>query len=104
MTYVVLSVSVLALLALITIPTLRRLSQRPVLLAALALIALTAVFDNVIVGLGIVAYDDALTSQVRLWHAPIEDFAYALGAAMLIPALWMWLGKTRDRTSTEASR
>jgi len=94
MTYVVLSVAVLALIAAATFPTVRRLPGRPLLLCALALIALTAVFDNVIVGLDIVGYDDQLISGVRLWHAPIEDFAYAIGAALLVPAIWTWLGKS----------
>lgn len=92
MTYVVLSAAVLALLALVTVPTLRSLPARPLAMTALALIALTAIFDNLIVGLGIVAYDEALISGVRVWFAPIEDFSYALGAVMLVPALWTWMG------------
>lgn len=104
MTYVVLSVAVLALIVLVTVPTLRRLPGRPLALTALVLVALTAVFDNVIVGLGIVAYDDSLISGVRLWHAPIEDFAYALGAVMLIPALWTWLGRTNRPETSEVER
>lgn len=101
MTYVVLSVAVLALIAVVTLPTLRRLPGRPLALTALVLIVMTAVFDNVIVGLDIVAYDDALISGVRLWHAPVEDFAYALGAAMLLPAVWTWLGRG-DRAARTA--
>ncbi|WP_296666852.1 lycopene cyclase domain-containing protein [Demequina sp.] len=96
MTYVVLSVAVLAIIAAVTVPTLRRLPHRPILLTGLVLIALTAVFDNVIVGLGIVAYDDAHISGVRVGAAPIEDFSYTLGAVMLIPAVWTWLTR-RDR-------
>ena len=102
MTYVILSVAVLALLALVTVPTLRRLRARPLLLTGLVLVALTAVFDNVIVGLGIVDYDEALISGVRVWFAPIEDFSYALGAVLLVPALWTWLGRSgRTETSEE---
>lgn len=93
MTYVVLSVAVLALLACVALPTLRRLRRRPLLLAALALVALTAVFDNVIVGVGIVDYDDAKISGLLVPVAPIEDFAYALGAILLVPAVWTWLGR-----------
>ncbi|WP_082101705.1 lycopene cyclase domain-containing protein [Demequina rhizosphaerae] len=101
MTYVLLSLAVLALIAAATVPTLRRLPQRPLLLTGLALIVLTAVFDNVIVGLGIVAYDEALISGVRVGSAPIEDFSYTLGAVMLVPALWTWLaGPTVTTAST----
>jgi lycopene cyclase domain-containing protein len=57
-----------------------------------ALLLMTAVFDNFIVGSGIVAYDHALLSGVFIGFAPIEDFAYTLVAALLIPLTWWWLG------------
>ena len=96
MTYVLLSVAVLALIAAVTLPTLRRLPHRPLLITGAVLIALTAIFDNVIVGLGIVAYDPELISGIRVAVAPVEDFSYTLGAVMMVPALWTWLGP-RDR-------
>jgi hypothetical protein len=34
------------------------------------------VFDNAIIGFGIVDYDESLISGFRLGFAPIEDFAY----------------------------
>ncbi len=95
MTYAILSVAALALIAIVTAPTLRGLRRRPLALTGLVLIALTAVFDNVIVGTGIVAYDEALISGVRVGSAPIEDFSYTLGAVMLVPALWTWLAPRR---------
>lgn len=97
MTYPLLSFAVLAALALVCVPTLRRLPLRPLALTALALVALTAVFDNIIVGLDIVAYDDAKISGLLVPIAPIEDFAYALGAIVLIPAVWTWLGRRKPR-------
>jgi len=93
MTYVILSVAVLAVIALVTVPTLRRLPLRPLVITALVLIALTAVFDNVIVGIGLVDYDETKISGLRVPFAPIEDFSYTLGAVMLVPALWTWLGR-----------
>lgn len=95
MTYAVLSVAVLALLAAITVPTLRRLPGRPLLLTGLVLLVLTAVFDNLIVHAGIVGYDGTKILGVRVPYAPLEDFAYTLGAVMLVPALWTWLGRER---------
>jgi len=95
MTYVMLSLAVLAVIAVVTVPTLRRLPLRPLLVTALVLIALTAVFDNVIVGLDLVAYDEAKISGLRVPIAPIEDFSYTLGAVMLVPALWTWLGRAK---------
>jgi lycopene cyclase domain-containing protein len=57
-----------------------------------ALLLMTAVFDNFIVGSGVVAYDPDLLSGVFIGFAPIEDFAYTLVAAILIPLTWWWLG------------
>jgi lycopene cyclase domain-containing protein len=77
------------------------LHGRRVLLAALAglvaLVALTAVFDNVIVGSGIVAYDESRILGVRLGVAPVEDFSYAIVAALALPALWVLLRPRRAR-------
>jgi len=52
------------------------------------LLTLTAIFDNVIIGTGLVAYDDALISGLRIGVAPIEDFAYTVAALVLLPSLW----------------
>lgn len=96
MTYVLLTVAVLALIAAATVPTLRRLPATPLLLTGAVLVVLTAIFDNVIVGTGIVDYDPELISGFRVGSAPIEDFSYTLGAVMMVPAIWTWLGRRGD--------
>ena len=60
-------------------------------LAAIPLLILTAVFDNVLVGTGIVGYDPALISGAKIGVAPLEDFAYAIAAIILLPSLWSLL-------------
>ena len=62
-------------------------------LATLGLVILTAIFDNFIVGSGVVAYDETLISGIKIGFAPIEDFAYTLFGAILIPITWWLLGK-----------
>jgi lycopene cyclase domain-containing protein len=57
-------------------------------IAAAVMMTLTAVFDNAIIGFGLVDYDPALISGVRLGFAPIEDFAYTVAALLIVPALW----------------
>ena len=52
------------------------------------LLVLTAIFDNLMIAAGLVAYDDALTSGLRLGLAPIEDFSYAIAAAVFVPSVW----------------
>ena len=58
---------------------------------AAAVLVLTVIFDNVLVGVGIVGYDPALISGVLIGVAPIEDFAYAVAAVVLLPSLWQLL-------------
>jgi len=59
------------------------------------LLALTAVFDNLIIGFGLVDYDPSLISGIRAGVAPIEDFAYSLLAAVVVPVVWAWGARTR---------
>ena len=73
-----------------------RPSWRAMLGAVAVVLVLTAIFDNAIIGFGIVDYDPEKISGVRLGVAPIEDFAYTLAAAMIVPAVWAWWGR-RDR-------
>lgn len=84
-----------------------RPSRRPNLLGkyALTLIVLlvfTAVFDNLIIAAGIVAYDPAKISGVFIGIAPIEDFAYTLAAVLVLPTLWGVLGHFGPLKGTRA--
>lgn len=63
----------------------------------IALLILTAVFDNVIIGLGIVAYDPSRISGVYVGLAPLEDFAYSVAAVLILPTLWGLLGHLRRK-------
>lgn len=56
------------------------------------LLALTAVFDSVIIASGLVRYDAAALAGVTVLRAPIEDFAWPVAAALGLPALWELLG------------
>jgi lycopene cyclase domain-containing protein len=84
MTYLVLNSIFLGALALLSIPVFKQLPWKAIFLATLALLVITAVFDNVIIGIGIVAYDPQLISGLKIGLAPIEDFAYSLAAPLLI--------------------
>jgi len=70
---------------------------RAVGLAAVPLVLLTAVFDNVIVVSGIVAYAPQRISGIRIGVAPLEDFAYAVAAVVLLPCLWSLLTPRRAK-------
>ena len=72
---------------------------RPAVLAITmaVLLAMTAVFDNIMIGVGLVGYDESRISGVFIGIAPIEDFAYAVAAVLLLPALWVLLGRSATR-------
>ena len=61
---------------------------RAVALTAGALLLLTAIFDNVMIAIGLVGYDEGRITGLRIGVAPVEDFAYAIAAVLLLPALW----------------
>jgi lycopene cyclase domain-containing protein len=88
MTYPELTLLVLGIFAIYTLLMRKRLSLKPLLVAGLVMLTLTLIFDNVIIGTGIVAYDQSLLSGVMLGYAPIEDFAYTLVALVLVPSLF----------------
>ncbi len=62
-------------------------------LAALGLVALTAVFDNLMIAAGLFAYPAELISGWRIGLAPVEDLAYPLCAAFLVPAVHALLSR-----------
>lgn len=80
-----------ALVAVIAFLARRAPSYRGIGLAAIVVLILTAVFDNVLVGTGIVGYDPALISGAKIGVAPLEDFAYAVAGLVLLPSLWTLL-------------
>ena len=59
------------------------------------LLVMTAIFDNIMIGIGLVGYDETLISGAFVGIAPLEDFAYALAAVVLLPSLWTLLGARR---------
>jgi lycopene cyclase domain-containing protein len=79
----------------------RALAWRAVLLSLALVLLLTAVFDNLIVGLGIVEYDPIRILGARIGIAPIEDFGYAIVGAFGVPALWNRLHKIGKPASAE---
>jgi len=99
LTYLLVAGGVLLPLSVASIAVLARAGRSALAASGLALVVLlvlTAVFDNVIVGTGIVGYDPARILGLRIGAAPIEDFAYPVAAALTLPALWVLLGPRRE--------
>ena len=94
MTYWSLNAIFLAVVAVVAVAALlvRRAPRwKAIGLAAIPLLIMTAVFDNLLVGLGIVGYDPARISGVTIGVAPLEDFAYSIAVVVLLPSLWTLL-------------
>lgn len=91
MTYPLLTAVVLGIFALYWLAMRKFLPSRPLVGAAIVMLLLTLVFDNLIIATGIVDYDPDKISGIRLGVAPIEDFAYTLVALILVPSLFNWL-------------
>ena len=91
---------IVALVALAAVLSSRSPRWASVLIAGIVLLATTALFDNVMIGIGLVDYNPELISGAFVGIAPLEDFAYAIAAVVLLPALWHLLAprpRERDR-------
>ena len=89
--YVLLNVVVMALVAVVILACrlpIKAITNRRGLVIIGALLLLTAVGDNAILSLHLVNYDVSHILGVYLGKAPIEDFSYAIVAAILVPILW----------------
>jgi len=93
--------AVVAAVAVLAIALRRPPRGRSLLLALAVVLAMTAVFDNVMIGVGLVGYNASLISGVFVGIAPLEDFAYALAAVVLLTSLWTLL-PARKPGSTNA--
>lgn len=64
-------------------------------LTLVVVVALTAIFDPIIIALDIVAYDPSKILGLYWFGAPIEDFFYAIYAVCIVPLVWNKLGERR---------
>ena len=71
----------------------------PMMITGIALFVLTAIFDNVMIALGFMVYSDAHVTGLSIGLAPLEDFSYPLAGLILLPALWLLLGRRRSNGS-----
>ena len=62
--------------------------------AAAVVLVLTAIFDNLMIAAGLFTYAPDMISGALVGLAPLEDFAYPVAAVLLLPGLWILLGRT----------
>lgn len=101
MTYVLLSAVFVGIAVVAAVLARIASKQRPSLPAIVATVAalfvLTAVFDTVMIAVGLFSYDETQLAGLFIGLAPVEDFAYPLAGAVLLPALWVALRARRSR-------
>jgi lycopene cyclase domain-containing protein len=61
------------------------------------MLLLTAIFDNLIIASGIVAYDSSKISGIFIGLAPIEDFAYTIAAVLIVPSVWSAMTRRKQK-------
>ena len=88
MTYLLLTASVLAAAMMYFFLMRSYIASKPLVAASAVMLLITAIFDNVIIATGIVAYDEAKISGIKIGVAPIEDFAYTVVALLVVPTLF----------------
>ena len=93
MTYGQLNLIFLAIAALATWLIKSRFNCFTTPVVVLPMILLTALFDNLIIAAGIVAYDKTKLLGAFVGVVPIEDFAYTIVAVLLVPAIWKAVNK-----------
>ncbi len=92
MTYWLLNAIFLAPVLVIGILAARRLRWPALGITAAVLLVMTAIFDNIMISVGLVDYAPQLISGAFIGVAPLEDFAYAIAAIVGLPSLWVLLG------------
>ena len=97
MTYTLMNLCFLAVAALVVWLAHKHLSTRGMLAGLVVVLALTALFDPVIIGLDIVRYNPEKLLGVYWLNAPVEDFAYAIVAVPLVASLWHLLERPHER-------
>ncbi|MEY2676156.1 MAG: hypothetical protein RL510_176 [Actinomycetota bacterium] len=89
MTYTLVNLVFLAVSFIPALVVLRRRQWVVVLKTLWPMLLMTAIFDNLIIWSGIVAYDPQNISGIKIGLAPIEDFAYTVAAVLLVTTVWM---------------
>lgn len=67
------------------------------------MLVLTAIFDNLMIAVGLFDYGQQTLLGLYVGRAPIEDFLYPLAAVLLMPALW-WLFGGKPTIHNEAAK
>jgi lycopene cyclase domain-containing protein len=88
--------AVTAAVASAAVLTRRAPQWRAVAITGVAILLMTAVFDNLMIAADLFTYNPERISGAFIGLAPLEDFAYAVAAVVLLPSLWHLLERRRS--------
>lgn len=74
---------------------------KSLLVAAVALTVLTAVFDSAMIAAGFFTYGEQQLLGPRIALAPIEDFGYPAVALLVVASIWSLSGPARSEVRDE---
>ncbi|GAA4284392.1 hypothetical protein GCM10022261_19230 [Brevibacterium daeguense] len=103
MTYTAINIVFLAAAAAVALFgwTRRGIARLALLITAVALIALTIVFDNLMIRVGLFTYADPHISGITIGVMPVEDLSYTVFALLVLPALWELTARREPRSPRE---
>lgn len=104
MTYLLLNLAFTAIAVLLFIIIRPSFRPKPLALAGLSLLLMTALGDNFIVGAGIVDYDSTKILGIQIGVAPVEDFFYAVISVLLVPAIWEATGSLSKNIANQVEQ
>ncbi len=91
-TYIILNLIVLVILLIVTLRIVSHVPKKLLVTLLAILLVLTALFDSLIVGSGIVAYNSERILGLRIGLAPVEDFFYSFAAVLVVIYIWKQKG------------
>lgn len=86
-TYIILNIVFMTIVVL-ALRIKPRKPSRPWWVTLIALLIMTAVFDAMIIGFGVVDYDRTKLLGLYVGNVPVEDFFYAVLSVVIVPVLW----------------
>ena len=92
-TYIVLNIIVLMTILALTWRTASQVPKKLLVTLLSLLLLLTAIFDSLIIGSGIVAYDSGRILGLKIGLAPVEDFFYSVAAVLVVIYIWKKKGQ-----------
>ena len=75
---------------------------RPVATTMAVLVTLTVVFDSLMIAADLFRYDEGTLLGARVWRTPVEDLAWPVVAALVLPSVWVLLAPARVREEVRA--